>query len=66
MAILGLGPFFAACPIVGALAGVGAGGVLGGLVGVLIGFGMREAKRYEGQIRRGGILMSMHWDNPAW
>ena len=66
LAIPGLGPFLAAGPIVGALAGVGAGGVVvGGLVGALIGFGMPEyeAKRYEGQIRRGGgILMSVHCD----
>jgi hypothetical protein len=68
LAIPGLGPFLAAGPIVGALAGVGAGGVVGGLVGALIGLGMPEyeAKRYEGQIRRGGILMSVHCDNPDW
>ncbi len=63
-----MGPFLAAGPIVGALAGVGAGGVVGGLVGALIGLGMPEyeAKRYEGQIRRGGILMSVHCDTPDW
>ena len=68
LAIPGLGPFLAAGPLVGALAGVGAGGVVGGLVGALIGFGMPEyeAKRYEGQIRRGGILMSVHCDSPDW
>ena len=68
LAIPGLGPFLAAGPIVGALAGVGAGGVVGGFVGALIGLGMPEyeAKRYEGQIRRGGILMSVHCDNPDW
>jgi hypothetical protein len=68
LAIPGLGPFIAAGPIVGALAGVGAGGVVGGIVGALIGIGMPEyeAKRYEGQIRRGGILMSVHCDNPYW
>ena len=68
LAIPGLGPFLAAGPIVGALAGVGAGGVVGGIVGALVGLGMPEyeAKRYEGQIRRGGILMSVHCDNPDW
>jgi hypothetical protein len=68
LAIPGLGLFLAAGPIVGALAGVGAGGVVGGLVGALIGLGMPEyeAKRYEGQIRRGGILMSVHCDDPDW
>jgi hypothetical protein len=68
LAIPGLGPFLAAGPIVAALAGVGAGGMVGGLVGALIGLVMPEyeAKRYEGQIRRGGILMSVHSDNPDW
>jgi len=68
LAIPGLGPFLAAGPIVGALAGVGAGSMVGGLVGALIGLGMPEyeAKRYEGQIRRGGILMSVHCDKPDW
>jgi hypothetical protein len=68
LAIPGLGPLLAAGPIVAALAGVGAGSVTGGLVGALIGFGMPEyeAKRYEGQIRRGSILISIHCDNPDW
>src|SRR5215469_15285040 len=68
LAIPGLGPFIAAGPIIGALAGAGAGGVVGGLVGALVGLGMPEyeAKRYEGQIRRGGILMSVHCDRPDW
>jgi hypothetical protein len=68
LAIPGLGPFLAAGPIVGALAGLGAGGVVGGIVGALVGLCMPEyeAKRYEGQIRRGGILMSVHCDNPDW
>lgn len=68
LAVPGLGPVLAAGPIAGALAGIGAGGVVGGLVGALVGFGMPEyeAKRYEGQIRRGGILMSVHCDKPNW
>ena len=68
LSIPGLGPFLTAGPIVGALAGVGAGGVVGGLVGALIGLNMPEyeAKRYSGQIRRGGILMSVHCDKPDW
>jgi hypothetical protein len=67
LAIPGLGPFLAAGPIVGALAGVGAGGIVGGIVGALVGLGMPEyeAKRYEGLIR-GGILMSVHCDDPDW
>jgi hypothetical protein len=68
LAIPGLGPFIAAGPIVAALAGVGAGGVVGGVTGALIGFGIPEyeAGRYEGRIRKGGILLSVHCDNSQW
>jgi hypothetical protein len=68
LAIPGIGPFIAAGPIVAALAGAGAGGALGGLVGALVGMGIPEyeAKRYEGRIRSGGILMSVHCDNSEW
>jgi hypothetical protein len=68
LAIPGLGPFIAAGPIMGALAGVGAGGVVGGIVGALIGMGVPEyeAKRYEGLIKEGGILLSVHCDNSDW
>ena len=68
LAIPGLGPFIAAGPIIGALAGVGAGGVVGGLVGALVGMGIPEyeAKRYEGLVKNGGILMSVHCDNSDW
>src|SRR6202008_3937799 len=68
LAIPGLGPFIAAGPIVAALAGVGAGSVLGGVTGALIGLGIPEyeAKRYEGRIRKGGILLSVHCDNSQW
>jgi hypothetical protein len=68
LAIPGLGPFIAAGPIMGLLAGAGAGGVVGGLVGALIGMGIPEyeAKRYEGRIKEGGILMSVHCDNSDW
>jgi hypothetical protein len=62
LAIPGLGPFIAAGPIVGALAGLGAGGAVGGLVGTLVGLGMPEyeAKRYEGRVKDGGVLLSVH------
>jgi hypothetical protein len=62
LAIPGLGPFIAAGPIMAALAGIGAGGVVGGFVGGLVGLGIPEyeAKRYEGRLRRGGILLSVH------
>lgn len=68
LAIPGFGPFIAAGPIMGALAGVGAGAVTGGIVGALVGFGMPEyeAKRYEGRIRSGGILLSVHCDDADW
>jgi hypothetical protein len=51
-----------------ALAGVGSGGVLGGLIGALAGMGIPEfeAKRYEGRIKDGGILLSVHCDNGEW
>jgi hypothetical protein len=62
LAIPGLGPLVAAGPIMGALAGFGAGSVLGGLAGALVGLGVPEyeAKRYEGRIRSGGALLSVH------
>jgi hypothetical protein len=68
LAIPGLGPFIAAGPIMAALAGLGAGGAVGGLVGALVGMGIPEyeAKRYEGRIKEGGILMSVHCDNSDW
>ena len=66
--IPGVGPFIAAGPIVGVLTGVGAGGVVGGILGSLIGLGIPEyeAKRYEGRIRAGGILLSVHCDDSEW
>jgi hypothetical protein len=62
LAIPGVGPLIAAGPILAALAGVGAGGVVGGLTGALIGLGIPEfeAKRYEGYVKKGGILLSAH------
>ena len=68
LAIPGLGPFIAAGPIMGLLAGVGAGGAVGGVAGALIGMGVPEyeAKRYEGRVKAGGILLSVHCDNSDW
>lgn len=65
LAIPGLGPFVAAGPIMALLSGVGVGGALGGVTGALIGAGMPEyeAKRYEGRIRKGGVLLSVHCDD---
>src|SRR5580693_8758724 len=64
LAIPGVGPFIAAGPIMGALAGLGVGGAVGGLVGALVGMGIPEyeAKRYEGHIKAGGVLLSVHCD----
>jgi hypothetical protein len=64
LAIPGVGPFIAAGPIMGALAGVGVGGAVGGFVGALVGMGVPEyeAKRYEGRIKEGGVLLSVHCD----
>ncbi|MFN8571215.1 MAG: general stress protein [Gemmatimonadaceae bacterium] len=66
--IPGLGPFIAAGPLVAVLSGVGAGGVIGGLSGGLIGMGIPEfeAKRYEGLVKGGNILMSVHCDDGDW
>ena len=68
LAIPGLGPFIAAGPIMAALAGVGVGGAVGGVTGALIGMGMPEyvAVRYEGRVKKGGILLSVHTDNSEW
>ena len=64
LAIPGLGPLIAAGPIVAALAGLGVGGTIGGLLGALVGMGIPEyeAKRYEGAVKNGGILLSVHCD----
>src|SRR5436305_4511506 len=68
LAIPGLGPFIAAGPIMAALAGAGIGGTVGGLTGALIGMGIPEyeAKRYEGFVKDGGILLSVHVDDSNW
>ena len=68
LVIPGLGPFIAAGPIMVALAGVGAGGLAGGIAGALIGMGIPEyeANRYEGRIKEGGILLSVHADDADW
>ena len=65
LAIPGVGPLIAAGPIMGALAGLGVGGAVGGVVGALVGLGIPEfeAKRYEGRVKDGGILLSVHCDS---
>jgi len=66
--IPGLGPFLAAGPLVALLAGVGVGGAVGSIAGALVGLGIPEyeAKRYEGRIKSGGILLSVHCDSSEW
>jgi Protein of unknown function (DUF3341) len=68
LAIPGIGPFIAAGPIMAALAGAGVGGAVGGIAGALVGMGIPEyeAKRYEGRVKEGGILLSVHSDNSDW
>jgi hypothetical protein len=68
LAIPGIGLFVAAGPIMAVLGGIGVGGVLGGVAGALVGLGTPEydAKRYEGRIRKGGILLSVHCDDRDW
>jgi len=62
LTIPGVGPFFAAGPIMASLAGIGAGGAMGGVVGALVGFGLPEhkARLYEGHVNKGGILLLVH------
>jgi hypothetical protein len=68
LAIPGIGPLLAAGPIVAALAGAGAFGAIGGIAGALAGMGIPEyeAKRYEGRVRKGSILLSVHADDHEW
>src|SRR6202000_1122369 len=65
LAIPGVGPLIAAGPIMAALAGLGVGGAVGGIVGALVGMGIPEyeAKRYEGRVKDGGILVSVHCES---
>jgi hypothetical protein len=65
LAIPGAGPFIAAGPIIAALSGVGVGATVGGITGALIGAGIPEfeAKRYEGRIKAGNILISVHTED---
>ena len=67
LAIPGVGPLIAAGPIMAGLAGLGVGGAVGGLVGALVGMGIPEyeAKRYEGRVKDGGTLLSVHCNTSA-
>ena len=65
LAIPGIGPFVAAGPIMAALGGSAVGATVGGLTGALVGLGIPEyeAKQYEGKLREGNILISVHSEN---
>ncbi|MDO8724497.1 MAG: hypothetical protein Q7J35_00330 [Candidatus Methanoperedens sp.] len=65
LAIPGAGPFIVAGPLMAALAGAGVGSAVGGIAGALVGMGIPEyeAKRYEGIVNKGGILLSVHSDS---
>jgi hypothetical protein len=65
LAIPGVGPLIAAGPIMGALSGAAVGGATGGLIGALVGLGIPEleAKQYEGKVRAGNILISVHTES---
>jgi len=67
LAIPGVGPMLAAGPLVAGLAGLGAGGAVGGLIGAIVGLGIPEyeARRYEGRVKDGGILLSVHCETPG-
>jgi len=67
LAIPGLGPLIAAGPIMAALTGAAVGGAVGGITGALIGMGIPEfeAKRYEGKIKGGRVLISVHSEDAA-
>ena len=65
LAIPGLGPFIAAGPLMAALSGAAAGAAVGGITGALVGMGIPEleAKKYEGKLRGGNVLLAVHVDD---
>ena len=65
LAIPGVGPFIAAGPIIAVLSGAAIGAAVGGIAGGLIGLGIPEieAKRYEGKVKAGNILISVHTED---
>jgi uncharacterized membrane protein len=62
LAIPGVGPLIAAGPLMAALSGAAVGAAVGGISGALVGMGIPEyeAKRYEGKIKAGNILLSVN------
>ena len=68
LGIPGIGPFVAAGPLLSVFAGAGIGGAVGGIAGALVGLGVPEyeARRFEGYVRDGHVLMSIHVDDGSW
>lgn len=66
LSIPGIGPFLAAGPLLGALAGMGAGGAVGGAIDAVDATSLPDlgARRYEGHIAEGGILVTVHCHHP--
>jgi hypothetical protein len=62
LAIPGVGPLIAAGPIMAALSGAAVVGTFGGVTGALMGLGAPEyeAKQYEGKLKAGNVLLSIH------
>jgi hypothetical protein len=67
LAIPGVGPLIAAGPIMASLGGAAIGGTVGGLTGALVGMGIPEfeARQYEGKIKSGSSLISVHSEDGA-
>lgn len=65
LAIPGVGPFIAAGPIMAALSGAAIGSATGGVIGALVGIGIPEyeAQQYDGKVRDGKALISVHVEN---
>jgi hypothetical protein len=68
LGIPGIGPFMAAGPLLSTLAGIGIGGTVGGIAGALVGMGVPEyeARRYEGFVKEGKVLLSVHVEDGSW
>jgi len=62
LVIPGAGPLVAAGPMMASLAGLTVGGALGGLVSALVDLGLPEyeAKLYDGRLKDGAVLLSVH------
>jgi len=68
LVISGVEPLIAAGTVIAVLTGIGVGCIIGGIIGAIAGFTRPEyeAKRYEGRVKNGGILLSVHADDAHW